>query len=192
MPKSNHNKNPITLFAVTNYRDIKKIFGIKEKNRRGHMYLIGKTGTGKTIVTKFVLERLKRKAEVVGAPVLISYVNCRMAGSNYRVLAELCRSIRVDIPFTGLALGEVIDRFKNGLNTDRTALIVVLDEIDALVKGRQDDSLLYELTRINESLSQSWIGKSSTTLLNLSKCLLHCRQGLLQLTIWDTSGFNGV
>jgi cell division control protein 6 len=38
------------------------------------------------------------------------------------------------------------------------ALIVVLDEIDALVKGRQGDSLLYELTRINENLGQSWIG----------------------------------
>jgi cell division control protein 6 len=38
------------------------------------------------------------------------------------------------------------------------ALIVVLDEIDALVKGRQDDSLLYELTRINELLGDSWIG----------------------------------
>ncbi len=123
-----------------------------------NLFVYGKTGTGKTIVAKFVLERLKKKAEVVGAPVRISYVNCRMAGSNYRVLAELCRCIGVEIPFTGLALGEVIDRFKNGLNTDRTALIVVLDEIDALVKGRQDDSLLYELTRINENLGQSWIG----------------------------------
>jgi type IV secretory pathway TraG/TraD family ATPase VirD4 len=41
-------KNPITLFAVTNYRDIRQRFGIKEKNRRGHIYIIGKTGTGKS------------------------------------------------------------------------------------------------------------------------------------------------
>jgi len=40
--------SPITPFAVTNYRDIGRVFGIKEKNRRGHMYIIGKTGTGKT------------------------------------------------------------------------------------------------------------------------------------------------
>lgn len=38
----------ITPFAVTNYRDIRRIFGIKQKNRRAHMYLIGKTGTGKS------------------------------------------------------------------------------------------------------------------------------------------------
>lgn len=123
-----------------------------------NLFVYGKTGTGKTIVAKFVLERLKKKAEDVSAPVRVSYVNCRMAGSNYRVLADLCRSVGVEIPFTGLALGEVIERFKNGLNADRMALIVVLDEIDALVKGRQDDSLLYELTRINEELVRSWIG----------------------------------
>jgi len=123
-----------------------------------NLFLYGKTGTGKTIVAKFVLERLKKKAEDVGAPVRISYINCRMAGSNYRVLADLCRCVGVEIPFTGLALGEVIERFKNGLNADRFALIVVLDEIDALVRGHQDDSLLYELTRINEELVQSWIG----------------------------------
>jgi len=44
----NNNENPITPFAITDYRDIKKRFGIKEKNRRGHMYIIGKTGTGKS------------------------------------------------------------------------------------------------------------------------------------------------
>src|SRR4030042_2331920 len=48
MTKSHKEKNPITPFAITNYRDIQKRFGIKEHNRRGHMYIIGKTGTGKT------------------------------------------------------------------------------------------------------------------------------------------------
>jgi hypothetical protein len=43
-----HEDNPITPIAVTNWRDIRKVFGIREKNRRGHMYLIGKTGTGKS------------------------------------------------------------------------------------------------------------------------------------------------
>jgi type IV secretory pathway TraG/TraD family ATPase VirD4 len=44
----NHDENPITFFAVTDWRDIRKIFGIKQKNRRGHIYVIGKTGTGKS------------------------------------------------------------------------------------------------------------------------------------------------
>src|SRR5215813_4227270 len=40
--------NPITPFGITNYRDIRRRFGIKQKNRRGHMYIVGKTGTGKS------------------------------------------------------------------------------------------------------------------------------------------------
>jgi cell division control protein 6 len=58
------------------------------------------------------------------------------------------------VPFTGLSVGEVFDRFRNGLEMARIILIVVLDEVDSLVKNR-GDSLLYELTRVNESLSKS-------------------------------------
>ena len=49
---NNKKKNPITPIAITDYRDIRKKFGIKEKNRRGHMYIIGKTGTGKSTLIK--------------------------------------------------------------------------------------------------------------------------------------------
>ena len=38
----------VTPVAITNWRDIRKKFGIKERNRRGHMYIVGKTGTGKS------------------------------------------------------------------------------------------------------------------------------------------------
>ncbi len=48
MNDENNGKEPITPIAVTNWRDIRRMFGIKQKNRRGHMYIIGKTGTGKS------------------------------------------------------------------------------------------------------------------------------------------------
>jgi len=51
-----NDKNPITFFAVTNYRDIRQRFGIKEKKRRGHIYIVGKTGTGKsTLIENMVI-----------------------------------------------------------------------------------------------------------------------------------------
>ena len=62
MSRKNNDKNPITPFAITNYRDIKKRFGIKEKNRRGHMYIIGKTGTGKsTLIENMAISDIKEK-----------------------------------------------------------------------------------------------------------------------------------
>jgi cell division control protein 6 len=114
-------------------------------------FIYGKTGTGKTAVTKYVLNMLSSKSQELGAPIGICYVNCRLAGTEYRVLSSLCEALDVKVPFTGLALGEVFDRFKEGLDTQKKIFIVVLDEIDALIKVR-GDTLLYELTRVNETL----------------------------------------
>jgi cell division control protein 6 len=114
-------------------------------------FIYGKTGTGKTAVTKYVLNKLSSKARELGASVGVCYVNCRLAGTEYRVLASLCEALDVKVPFTGLAVGEVFDRFKEGLDQQKTIFIVVLDEIDALIKTR-GDKLLYELTRVNETL----------------------------------------
>src|SRR4030065_2497481 len=122
--------------------------------RCSNVFIYGKTGTGKTAVTKYVLSHLEIKAKEYGSPVRFCYVNCRMTGSEYRIFANLSQSVGLVIPFTGLSVGEVFDRFRAGLDASRTLFIVVLDEIDALIKDR-GDRLLYELTRGNETLRQS-------------------------------------
>lgn len=119
-----------------------------------NVFIYGKTGTGKTAVTKYVLVHLEYRAKEFRAPVRFCYVNCRMIGSEYRIFASLCQSLGLHVPFTGLSSGEVFDRFKAGLDAARVSFIVVLDEADALIKAH-GDSLLYELTRINEALRDS-------------------------------------
>jgi hypothetical protein len=42
------NENDVTVFAETNFRNQRKRFGIKRRDRRSHMYIIGKTGMGKS------------------------------------------------------------------------------------------------------------------------------------------------
>lgn len=61
MQKENNNDdNPITFFAKTSYRDDNKLFGIKQKDRSAHMYIIGKTGTGKsTLIENMVISDIK-------------------------------------------------------------------------------------------------------------------------------------
>jgi cell division control protein 6 len=133
--------------------------------RSSNLFIYGKTGTGKTAVTRYVLSHLEFRAKEFNAPVKFCYVNCRMAGSEYRVFASLCQSLGVSIPFTGLSVGEVFDRLRAGLDVSRVIVIIVLDEADALVKSR-GDRLLYELTRINETLD-----KSKVTLIGISNDL---------------------
>ena len=42
------NNNEIAFFAKTNFRNQERVFGIKTDDRTRHMYIIGKTGMGKT------------------------------------------------------------------------------------------------------------------------------------------------
>jgi len=40
----------VVYFARTDFRNHNRLFGVKRKDRRQHMYVIGKTGTGKTVL----------------------------------------------------------------------------------------------------------------------------------------------
>ena len=42
-------QNEVTPFAVTNFRNLSRKFGIKLDDRRRHMYVVGKSGTGKSV-----------------------------------------------------------------------------------------------------------------------------------------------
>lgn len=48
----NMSENDIVYFAKTNFRNQEVAFGIKLADRRQHMYVVGKTGTGKTNLIK--------------------------------------------------------------------------------------------------------------------------------------------
>lgn len=54
--KINHNSNDqITVFAQTNFRNRLIAFGIKQADRRAHLYLLGKTGTGKSTLLETLM-----------------------------------------------------------------------------------------------------------------------------------------
>ncbi|KXH76498.1 MAG: hypothetical protein AM326_02635 [Candidatus Thorarchaeota archaeon SMTZ-45] len=126
----------------------------------------GKTGTGKTVVARYVLDMLVKKAKESGinAP-LTAFVNCRIVGTNYRVLKRLCDQIDAtmpdgsEVPFTGLPTDEIRDVLKNKLDSDSNILTVVLDEVDSLLKRDvgQGNDILYGLTRMNGELENSRI-----------------------------------
>lgn len=62
MPNSTEN-NPspnITIFAQTAFRNASVVFGIRQADRRAHLYLLGKTGTGKsTLLETLMLSDVK-------------------------------------------------------------------------------------------------------------------------------------
>ena len=45
----------IARFAQTNFHNKGRVFGIKRGDRRAHMYVVGKTGTGKSTLIKTLI-----------------------------------------------------------------------------------------------------------------------------------------
>ncbi|MHA1835994.1 MAG: ORC1-type DNA replication protein [Candidatus Odinarchaeia archaeon] len=121
-----------------------------------NLFIYGKTGTGKTAVVKYVIEKLSERALKLEQPFNIksAYINCRIIDTNYRVLARLAESVNVEVPFTGLPTDEVYFRFKEALDSKPQLLTIVLDEIDKLVEKSGTD-ILYNLTRINTHLKNT-------------------------------------
>lgn len=58
--------NDRTYFAETNFRNERKKFGIKRTDRSKHMYIIGRTGTGKTTLAENMAIQDIQNGEGVG------------------------------------------------------------------------------------------------------------------------------
>jgi cell division control protein 6 len=120
-----------------------------------NVFIYGKTGTGKTAVTKFVGKELLKKGEEKNKKVNFIYINCEVVDTQYRLLQNITNHF-VDnwperVPFTGWPTDEVYAKLKQMIEKEGGVTVIILDEVDKL-KG---DEALYNLTRINSDLEKS-------------------------------------
>jgi len=128
-----------------------------KEDKPSNLFIYGKTGTGKTLVTKYVAEQMENVAKQKGLPLQIFYLNCKLkkiADTEYRLIAELARFFGKAIPPTGLPTDEVYNIFFKALENEKKIIIVILDEIDQLIK-KAGDEIIYNLTRINSEFKNS-------------------------------------
>ena len=124
-----------------------------------NMTLYGVTGAGKTAVTSYVCDELEAKGREINRPVQSIMVNCRQIDTQYRVLSHLGNSLleshEIDeIPFTGWPTDRVFGELVRRMDKRGGVFVIILDEIDHLVRKAGDD-LLYNLTSINASLKSA-------------------------------------
>jgi cell division control protein 6 len=116
--------------------------------------IYGKTGTGKSLVTRCVTREAHKNAKQDDVTLQYAYVDCSDYQSEAKASREMARALAtgldtdVDIPRVGIAAAdyrdivwELLDEF--GVDV----FVVILDEIDKL----DDDELLRSLSRARES-----------------------------------------
>jgi cell division control protein 6 len=124
-----------------------------------NLFIYGKTGTGKTLTIKHVSDNLLKVAKEKEVPMKIFYLNCKLkkiADTEYRLIAQLARFFGKAIPATGLPTDEVYNAFFSVLDSEKQIVILILDEIDQLVKKAGDETI-YNLTRVNSELKKSQV-----------------------------------
>ena len=124
---------------------------LARSEKPNNIFIYGLTGTGKTAVTKFVLKNLYKRFP---SNFIYIYVNTRQSDTPYRILADILESLNSKVPFTGLSTAELFRRLIRRLNEVEPIVVIVLDEIDAMVKKHGDD-ILYKFTRANNELNRS-------------------------------------
>ena len=120
-----------------------------------NVFIYGKTGTGKTAVTKFIGKQLVKKGEETGKKVNFIYINCEVVDTQYRLLQNITNHFISEwserIPFTGWPTDEVYSKLIQLVDKTGGVAVVILDEVDKL-KG---DEALYNLSRINTDLKNA-------------------------------------
>jgi cell division control protein 6 len=139
-----------------------------------HIILTGKPGTGKTAMTKYILDHLEADGETHNIDISSVYVNCNgdtNGTSSYTAAIEIINKLRTlqhgdnatEMPATGHPTKKVFNTLIDELNNIGGTTLIVLDEIHQL----NDEKLLYHIpraptsTRLNTDTHVGLIGISN-------------------------------
>lgn len=128
--------------------------------------LLGKSGSGKTLVTRYVSREVEQRGADSGNRIGRAIIDCAQRRSEVQTVIHLAKSLNepeqtaVAIPHSGIATGAYYDRLWTVIDELYDAVIVVLDEIDRLAppddvrsvppEEADDSKLLMQLSRAGE------------------------------------------
>lgn len=130
-----------------------------------HVLVTGPVGSGKTALSKAFARDLKGYAKEQGVNIEWADVNCRRRNTEGAALLQILTHFDSRFPDRGFSNTEMLENLRKRLERLQAHLIVILDEVDILLKKSGSD-LIYNLTRFNE---ESTNAKYSVSLIMVSQ-----------------------
>lgn len=133
--------------------------GLAQGATREHALLWGPVGTGKTAVAKRFTRDFAAALAKQGKKVESVHVNCRSRKSAGLALLGILNHFDPRYPERGFSVGEMLRDLRTNLERKGCHLLVILDEVDALLRA-DGSNLVYDLTRFTSETGPAWTGVS--------------------------------
>lgn len=112
--------------------------------------ITGNIGTGKTVLSQHFGLQIIRETREKGVNLHFVHVNCRECkGSLFMILHQVISRFHPNFPRRGYSSTEILQMLIQVLDAENAFVILVLDELDALIRNEGSDPL-YNLSRIQE------------------------------------------
>jgi cell division control protein 6 len=144
---------------------------IAEAGTSSNAFLYGAVGTGKTHTAKRFCLDFRKYASESNRAVDWDLVNCRQRMGDDAVLLRLLQHFDPHFPERGFSIAEKMGSLRKHLEQRKLHFIVILDEVDALLKKSGAD-LIYSFARIAE--------EGTNTKGNISMILISQRPNALE------------
>lgn len=114
-----------------------------------NIFVYGKTGTGKTMLSRHITKQLSDEAGEIGIPVKCCYINCEAVTSDMELMKAMIRLILDDESGIkgGVSMTSHFNVFCRLLNLYKGIFIIILDEIDKL----KNPDIINIFSRIKEN-----------------------------------------
>jgi len=123
---------------------------IADSNVSQNAFLTGPTGTGKTVLSKKFCMEFQDFARKSGKNVQFVLVNCRQRNTENAVMLRILTHFQPYFPDRGFSINEMMESLRKELEKEKAHLIVVLDEVDVLLKKTKSSDIIYHFSRFNE------------------------------------------
>ena len=114
-----------------------------------NILISGPVGTGKTVVAKKFCNSMVSIARKRGRVIEYVHINCRKRSTDSMALIGILNHFDKRFPDRGFSVQEMLQILHKQLERRDAQLLIVLDEVDALLK-KNGSNLLYNLTRFTD------------------------------------------